>query len=166
MNNHSPKQVFPYFGTFCWLTVAALWLLAQLLNGCSSTIVTTNGCFDDDAGNEMQCNIMSQSTGGQASFGTTLATGGNKSTSTVGASGTGGSGPATTCDLSNYVNWSCGSASGPAAGGPGGTPDDGTPAAQWTCLPAIPTVSPATSAFGQMQIACAYASLSHVCIHC
>jgi hypothetical protein len=106
------------------------------------------------------------STGGTAPSSTA---GAGSSPDTGGSSSTGGSSAATssapTCDPTNYVNWSCGNATGPAAGAPSGTPDDSTPAAQWTCVRTITAIVPPNPTFGEHQTTCSH-SYSYVCFHC
>ena len=101
---------------------------------------------------------------------TQSSTGGDgPSADTGGSSSTGGTSAATssapTCDPTNYVNWSCGNATGPAAGAPSGTPDDSTPAAQWTCVRTITAIVPPNPTFGEHQTTCSH-SYSYVCFHC
>jgi hypothetical protein len=179
-----PKSRTPWFAIFFWLVVAVLCLMAQLLTGCSSTIITTNGCVDD-AGSEITCASSVDpfgaggSTSSTASSSSPTGAAGSVSVSSVGGTGSlsgstaavpvGGSGPdAASCDLSTYVNWSCGDATGPAATAAAllNRPADATPVERWTCLPATPVATPASSVFAQMQISCAYVSFSHVCFHC
>ena len=93
-------------------------------------------------------------------------------TSTGGTSSTGGTtSTVPACSPTNYVNWRCGGALGPAVPDlhfpsiPGGTPEDNTPAPQWTCMKIVVPLAPPNPAFGEHQFVCAR-YWTHVCFHC